>query len=454
MLTKFLFVLLFSGVAFAAPTVQEFKLGNGLKILVREDQRTPVVVSQLWYKVGSSYEPSGMTGISHALEHMMFKGTATIGPGEFSRIIAANGGSENAFTSRDYTAYYQKLAKDRLAVSFRLEAERMRQSRLAEEDIAKELKVIEEERRLRTDDSPESLTQEYFYATAYLTSPYRNPVIGWMNDIKSLTAEDIKRWYQKWYAPNNATLVVVGDVDSQQVLELAKTYFGPLQPSELPTLQSTAEIPQQGEKRIIVKVPAELPYVVLGYQVPVLKTAEQNWEPYALEVLSGILDGGSSSRLSRKLIRGSQVAVSAGASYNMTSRLNDLFILTVNPAPGHDLAEVERALRNQVKELRETLVDSAELARVVAQVIASEVYQRDSTFYQAMQMGILETVGLGWKVQEEYVDCIKAVTAEQLREVARKYLSDDRLTVATLEPLPLQGKRPRSPAGMTGNLLH
>jgi zinc protease len=385
---------------------------------------------------------------------MMFKGTATIGPGEFSRIIAANGGSENAFTSRDYTAYYQKLAKDRLAVSFRLEAERMRQSRLAEEDIAKELKVIEEERRLRTDDSPESLTQEYFYATAYLTSPYRNPVIGWMNDIKSLTAEDIKRWYQKWYAPNNATLVVVGDVDSQQVLELAKTYFGPLQPSELPTLQSTAEIPQQGEKRIIVKVPAELPYVVLGYQVPVLKTAEQNWEPYALEVLSGILDGGSSSRLSRKLIRGSQVAVSAGASYNMTSRLNDLFILTVNPAPGHDLAEVERALRNQVKELRETLVDSAELARVVAQVIASEVYQRDSTFYQAMQMGILETVGLGWKVQEEYVDCIKAVTAEQLREVARKYLSDDRLTVATLEPLPLQGKRPRSPAGMTGNLLH
>jgi zinc protease len=454
MLTKFLFVLLFSGVAFAAPTVQEFKLGNGLKILVREDQRTPVVVSQIWYKVGSSYEPSGMTGISHALEHMMFKGTATIGPGEFSRIIAANGGSENAFTSRDYTAYYQKLAKDRLAVSFRLEAERMRQSRLAEEDIAKELKVIEEERRLRTDDSPESLTQEYFYATAYLTSPYRNPVIGWMNDIKSLTAEDIKRWYQKWYAPNNATLVVVGDVDSQQVLELAKTYFGPLQPSELPTLQSTAEIPQQGEKRIIVKVPAELPYVVLGYQVPVLKTAEQNWEPYALEVLSGILDGGSSSRLSRKLIRGSQVAVSAGASYNMTSRLNDLFILTVNPAPGHDLAEVERALRNQVKELRETLVDSAELARVVAQVIASEVYQRDSTFYQAMQMGILETVGLGWKVQEEYVDCIKAVTAEQLREVARKYLSDDRLTVATLEPLPLQGKRPRSPAGMTGNLLH
>jgi zinc protease len=194
--------------------------------------------------------------------------------------------------------------------------------------------------------------------------------------------------------------------------------------------------------------------VILGYKVPVLKTVERDWEPYALEVLSGILDGGSSSRLSRKLIRGSQVAASAGAGYNMTSRLNDLFILTANPAPGHDIAEVERALRDQVKELRETLVDPAELARIVAQVIASEVYQRDSTFYQAMQMGILETVGLGWKVQEDYVDRINAVTAEQLREVARKYLSDDRLTVATLEPLPLQGARPRPPAGMTGNLLH
>jgi zinc protease len=453
MLRKSLFPLLLSinFSAFAAPAVHELKLDNGLKVLVREDHRAPVVVSQIWYKVGSSYEPSGLTGISHALEHMMFKGTPTIGPGEFSRIIAVNGGSDNAFTSRDYTAYFQRLEKDRLEVSFRLEADRMRHLLLADDDTANELKVVTEERRLRTEDSPDSLTYEQFNATAFMISPYRNPVIGWMHDIVSLQASDLRHWYQQWYIPNNATLVVAGDVDPQRVFELAKTYFGPLKAGELPATKTPGEIPQQGERRIVLKAPAELPYVMLGYKVPVLKTAEQEWEPYALEVLSGILDSGNSSRLSRNLIRGSQVAASAGASYSLTSRLDDLFVLTANPAPGHDVAEAEKALRNQVEQLRENLINVDELARVVAQVVAAEVYQRDSIFYQALQMGILESIGLGWKVQEEYTSHIKAVTPEQVREVARKYLIADHLTVATLEPLPLEGKRPPRP---TGSLNH
>ena len=433
-------------VALALPKVHEFTLDNGLKVLVQEDHRAPVVVSQIWYKVGSSYEPTGITGISHALEHMMFRGTSDVGPGEFARIIATNGGDQNAFTSRDYTAYFERLDKDRLEVGLRLEADRMRHLLFNKEAVAKELQVVAEERRLRTDDSPDSLTFEQLNAMAFITSPYRYPIIGWMSDIQALDTEALRRWYQQWYAPNNATLVVVGDVDPQRVLELAKTYFGPLQPSEIPALKPTSEVAQRGERRVIVKAPAELPYVILGYKVPVLKTAEQNWEPYALEVLSGILDAGASSRLSRNLIRGSQLAASAGAEYNLDTRLDDLFILAGNPAPGHDTAELERALRAQVQRLQDEPVSPEELSRVVAQVIAAEVYQLDSMFYQGMRLGILETVGLGWRTMDEYVERIKAVTPEQIQAVARKYLSDDHLTVATLQPLPLEGAR-RSAAG-------
>jgi zinc protease len=395
------------------------------------------VVSQIWYKVGSSYEPNGMTGVSHALEHLMFKGTPFIGPGEFSRIIAANGGSQNAFTSRDYTAYFQQLENDKLAVSFRLEADRMRHLLLAKEAVAKELQVVAEERRLRTEDSPEGLAYEQFIATAFLTSPYRNPVIGWMSDIESLQVEDLRAWYEQWYAPNNATLVVVGDVDPQQVLALAKRHFGSLPPEQLPALKAIPEIPQRGERRVVVKVPAELSYVLLGYKVPVLKTSEQPWEPYALQVLAGILDAGDSARLSRNLIRGQQLAASAEASYSMISRLNDLFVLSGNPVPGRSVVKLEQALRSEVQRLREELVNPEELARVVAQVIAADVYQRDSLFYQGMRMGILETVGLGWHALDDYVERVRAVTPEQVREVARQYLVDERLTVATLEPLPV-----------------
>ncbi|MDQ2696092.1 MAG: insulinase family protein [Pseudomonadota bacterium] len=435
------------------PPVHEFTLDNGMKILVREDHRAPVVVSQVWYKVGSSYEPAGLTGISHVLEHMMFQGTDSLAPGEFSRIIAANGGTENAFTARDYTAYYQQLQKDRLEVSLRLEADRMRNLRLDPDKLAKEIRVVMEERRLRTDDAPEALTQEQFHAVAFVTSPYRNPIIGWMSDLQALTLEDVEGWYRQWYAPNNATLVVVGDVDPQQVLVLAKTHFGPLQPAAPPPLRPRPEIPQRGERQLIVKAPAELPFLLLGYKAPALATAAEDWEPYALEVLGGILSAGASARLDRNLVRGSRVAASAGAGYSLTTRLDSLFILAANPAPGRRVAEVERALRAEVKRLQEEPVSADELARVVAQVVAADVYQRDSMFYQAMRLGVAETNGLGWRVLEEYVPRIQAVTAEQVQAVARKYLVDDQLTVAILEPQPLNGP-PRPAAGAADAIVH
>jgi zinc protease len=421
----------------AEPQVREFLLDNGLKLLVQEDHRAPAVVSQVWYKVGASYEHGGITGISHMLEHMMFKGTGKHPPGEFSRIIAANGGRENAFTGEDYTAYFQTLEKSRLTVSFELEADRMRNLKLLEPEFAKEQQVVLEERRLRTDDQPRAKMQEQFDALAFSNSPYKNPVIGWPDDVAGLTVNDLKSWYSQWYAPNNATLVVVGDVKADEVFKLAKKYFGPLKRSVLPPLKPQSEVEQLGPRRMTVKLPAKLPYLSMAYKTPTLKTAKEDWEAYALEVAAGILDGGNSSRLSSRLVRGQQVAASAGAGYDMSARLSKLFTLEGTPAQGKTIPELEKALSEEVRHLREELVTADELQRVKAQVLASHVYQLDSMFYQAMQLGAAETVGLGWKKIQEYVDKVNAVTAEQVQQVAQKYLTEDRLSVAQLDPQPL-----------------
>jgi zinc protease len=423
----------------AAAKVSEHVLGNGLKVLVKEDHRSPVAVSQVWYKVGSSYEPGGITGVSHMLEHMMFKGTDKHPPGEFSRIIAENGGDENAFTGTDYTAYFQTMEASRLAVSFELEADRMRNLHLLADELKKELQVVTEERRMRTDDNPQAKMQEHFNAMAHTNSPYKNPVIGWPSDIENYKVEDLQAWYQRWYAPNNATLVVVGDVEPKAVFALAEKYFGSLKPSTLEALKPQAEVEQLGVRKMNVKLPAKLPYLIMGYKVPVLKTAQQEWEAYALEVLAGVLDGGSSARLESTLVRGKQIAVSVGASYNLTARLSDLFTLEATPAEGKNVWELESALKDEIAKLQMNLVDNEELQRIKAQVLAKDVYERDSNFYQAMQLGMLETVGLGWKKADEYVDKVNRVTAEQVREVARKYLVEDKLSVAYLEPLPING---------------
>jgi len=433
---------LFSVVSFAEGEIHEYKLDNGLKLIVKEDHRAPIMVSQVWYKVGSSYEHDGITGVSHVLEHMMFKGTRAFPSGEFSQIISENGGSENAFTSQDYTAYFQTMEKSRLPVSFELEADRMRNLTIPEEEFLKEIQVVMEERRMRTEDNPQSLTYEQFNATAYASSPYRLPVIGWMDDLENLQVGDLRGWYQKWYAPNNATVVVVGDVDPGDVYKLAKKYFGPLKPSEISAVKPRLEIAQRGRKEIKVEAPAKVPYLMMGYKAPVVLTAEQSWEPYALEVLAGILDGGDGARLASELVRGKAVAASAGAGYDSHDRLESLFLLSGTPSNGYTVKDLEKALLEQVQRLREASAEEQELDRVKAQIRADKVYEQDSIFYQGMQIGILETVGLSWKDAEHYLERIEAVTAEQVQAVANKYLVQDRLTVAELVPQPIDPDQP------------
>ncbi len=443
-------VLITPGLAVA--NVHEYQLENGLKVLVKEDHRAPVVVSQIWYKVGSSYEHDGITGISHALEHMMFKGTQKYAPGEFSRIISENGGRDNAFTGSDYTAYFQTMEKSRLKISFELEADRMRNLILPEEEFVKEIEVVKEERRLRTEDKPQSYVYEVSMATAFQTSPYRFPIIGWMQDLDNMTIEDLSAWYKKWYAPNNATLVVVGDVKADEVFALAEEYFGPLPAGEPISMKVLEEVEQIGTKRVKVKRPAELPYLMMSYKTPVVKPASEDesywdWEPYALEVLAGIIDGGNSARIESRLVRGSEVAASASAGYRMATRLDNLFMFSGTPAKGKTIQDLEVAFRKEILDLQNKSVTEAELQRVKAQVISSDVYEKDSVFYQAMIIGTLETIGLSWHLADKYVERVKAVTAEQVMEVAKKYLINDRLTVSELDPLPLDKKQRRASAG-------
>ena len=426
-----------SALAGTYSNVHEYRLQNGMKLIIKEDHRAPVVISQLWYKVGSADEHDGITGLSHVLEHMMFKGTKRHPAGRFSALIAENGGRENAFTSRDYSGYYQLLEKSRLEISFELESDRMRNLTLPEQEYDKEIEVVKEERRLRVEDNPNSLTYEQLYATAFNTSPYRNPVIGWMADLENMALKDLRRWYDKWYAPNNATLVVVGDVKPEAVHRLAEKYYGSIEARKIPDRKARSEVLQRGERRAKVRAPAELPYIVMGYKAPVLGQADAQWEPYALEVLVGVLDGGRSSRLSKRLIREQEVAASAGASYSLYGRHNTLFLLHGIPAQGHSLEQVEQALVEEINALKEKLVDEAELKRVKAQVVAGEVYEQDSISAQASLIGSVETIGLGWKVLNEYVEAIQAITAEQVREVAQKYLVSDHRTVVVLEPLPI-----------------
>jgi zinc protease len=415
--------------------VSEFQLDNGLKLVVKQDKRAPVVVSQVWYKIGSSYEHNGITGISHQLEHMMFKGTKNLKPNEFSEIIAANGGDENAFTGRDYTAYFQTLEKDRLEISFRLEAERMRNLKITEQEVLKEREVVSEERRLTTEDKPQAVLAEAFNATAFMTSPYHHPIIGWMSDINNYSVEELNDWYNKWYAPNNATVVVAGDVEPEAVLELAKTYFGPLKSEQIAVVKPQPEVAQRGKRTIEVKAPAQLPFFMMGWKTPTVVTAEEKWEPYALEVLSGILDGGDTARFSKKLVRGQEIAAGVSAGYGLYSRLTDLFIIAGTPAKSATVEQLKNAIDAELELLKTELVSDAELQRIKAQVVASDVYQRDSLFYQAMKIGMLDTVGLDWRLADQYVEQINAVTAEQIRQVANKYFIEDSLTIGDLIPL-------------------
>ena len=435
----FMLVSLASFEIFANP--HEYMLANGLKIVVKEDHRSPVVISQIWYKVGSIDELNGTTGVAHVLEHMMFKGTKNIRSGEFSKKIAAVGGRDNAFTSRDYTGYFQQLHKSKLALAMKLEADRMRNLILTEEEFAKEIKVVMEERRLRTDDQPHALVYEKMMSVAYQSHPYRRPIIGWMNDLENMTVGDAQEWYDRWYAPNNAVLVLVGDVDPKEVYSLAQKYYGEIESRPIASLavrKPQTEVTQAGIKRLQIKAPAQMPYLVMGYHAPVLHDASADWEPYALQMLVGVLDGNGSARLNKELVRNQQIASSINADYDSTGRGPGMFFLSGTPSEGRSAAELEAALRIEIERLIDAGVTEKELRRVRAQVVSSHVFQLDSMFYQAMQIGQLESVGLSYRDLDTIIKKLQAVTAEQVREVAIKYLIDDSLTVAVLDPQPLE----------------
>ncbi|WP_435627612.1 M16 family metallopeptidase [Candidatus Ferrigenium straubiae] len=444
----FCIALLLGGMQPAAQAeVFERTLANGLKVIVKEDHRAPVVVQQIWYKAGSMDERTGVTGIAHVLEHLMFKGTHAVPAGEFSRRISAAGGRENAFTSYDYTAYFQQLHKSKLPLAMQLEADRMRNLNLTADEFAREIKVVMEERRLRTDDEAHALLQEKMMATIYQQHPYRHPIIGWMSDLESLTVGDAKAWYDRWYAPSNATLVIGGDVKAEEVFALAQKHYGAIPKRAMPPRRNFIEPKQVGIKRMVVKAPAELPQLVMSYHAPTLQDPAQDWKPYALQILAGVLDGNESARLNKHLVREQQIASAAGAGYDATSRGPSLFTLEVTPSEGRMVDDVEAALRREIVLLLKDGVSEEELQRVKAQVVASEVYKRDSLFYQAMQIGQMESIGLGHRAIPVMLEKLQAVTAEQVRQAAEEILQDDSLTVAVLDPQPLSGKPKRQPQG-------
>ncbi|MDO9220244.1 MAG: pitrilysin family protein, partial [Thiobacillus sp.] len=383
-------IVLALAVGSAQAAVTDVTLDNGLRVIVQEDHRAPVMVSQVWYRAGSMDEFNGTTGVAHVLEHMMFKGTQAVPPGEFSKKIAAAGGRENAFTSRDHTAYFQQMQRDRLELAMQLEADRMTNLVISDELFAKEIQVVMEERRLRTDDQPQSVVYERLMASAYQTHPYRRPIIGWMDDLQNMTGQDAR----DWYAPNNATLVVAGDVQADAVVALAQKYFGGLPARTLPQRKPQLEPVQLGGKRIVVKAPAQLPYLLMAWHAPVLQDWQKDTTPYALQILAGVLSGNDSARLQKSLVKTRQLAVNASAGYDAVSRGPGMFMIDATPAPGKSVAMLEQAIRSELERVQREGISAAELARVKAQVIAADVYQRDSLFYQAMQLGEYAIAGL------------------------------------------------------------
>jgi len=418
----------------ALPTT-EFSLANGLRVIVREDRRTPTVVQMLFYKAGSLDEQSGTTGVAHVLEHMMFRGTQQVGPGEFSRRVAALGGSENAFTMRDCTAYFTRIEKSHLPEIMALEADRMQNLAVTSETFAREIRVVMEERRLSIDDQPEALLDELLQATAYSASPARWPVIGWQDDLQHMTWLDARAWYERWYAPNNALLLVAGDVDPASVREQAERWFGAIPARPLPLRKPQNEPLQSGLKRVELKAPADVPRITLAFKVTSL---EENPAPkhdaYALGVLAAVLDGNPNARLEKHLVRQQRVADWAEVSYSMVARGPQLFTLSAVPAQGRSVKEVEAALRSALQSIAQHGVSAEELQRVKAQLYAARIYRRDSLFSQVMEMGLTEMAGHSWRAIEQMDHALNAVTAQEVQAVAARYFTDDRLTVATLTP--------------------
>lgn len=413
--------------------VTEKVLPNGLKVLLKEEHKAPVVTFQIWYKVGSRNECLGKTGMSHMLEHMMFKGTKMFGPKTFSQTVQRNGGNDNAFTSHDYTAYFENFAADRIAISLELESDRMQNLLIDPKEFLSEREVVKEERRMRYEDDPVNSMNEQMMAVAFSAHPYQWPVIGWMADINSITRDDLYRHYRTYYSPNNATIVVVGDFDKKKMIALIESFFGSIPRGPDVPRVSAVEPKHHGERRVVLKRQAELPAIFAGYQVPTVKHPDS----YALEVLQGVLSSGKSSRLYRSLVYEKQIALYAGGEYDNVSADPNLFTLYAGVMPGRTVDEVERELYAEIDKLQTEPIAEEELQKAKNQIESSFIMGQDSVFYQAMLLGQYETVA-DWKLLENYVDNIRAVTKDDVMRVVKEYFTEDNRTVGIL--VPVKGK--------------
>ena len=429
---------------------QQFTLANGMTLIVKPDRRAPTAVHMVWVRVGAIDEVDGTSGVAHLLEHMMFKGTATVPPGEFSRRVAALGGQENAFTGKAYTGYYQQIPSNRLENVMKLESDRFANNQWPEDEFKRELEVVKEERRLRTEDSPRSLFWEALNAETFIASSYRRPVVGWMSDLEAMTPQDARDFYKRWYVPANAAVVIAGDVDVAEVKRLAEKYYGSIAARPVPPRKPRAEPEQVGLRRMDFKAPADQAYVAMAFKVPQLTSfasTPENDDALALTVLSAVLDGYSGARLDRALTQGeNRVADSAGASNGLSGRGPQLFTLDGVPAKGKTPEHVEAALRAEVARVAREGITEAELSRVKTQWVAAEVYKRDSVMNQARELGSNWIEGMPLDADERLIARLRAVTATQVQAVAAKYFGDDQLTVGMLRPQPVdKNRKPRTP---------
>jgi len=409
--------------------VYEGHLPNGLEMILLEDHTAPVAVFQVWYRVGSRNETPGKTGLSHLMEHMMFKGTPTLRPEEYIRIVQRNGGQANAFTTQDYTTYFATLASDRIHVVTELEADRMRNLIIDDELFAPERSVVEEERRLRTDNDPVSDLFEQLNAAAYVAHPYGQPIIGWMEDLRGLTPADLRQHYRTYYTPNNAFVVAVGDFEADRLAKEIEAAFAGVPSGPSPPSVRSIEPVQKGERRVEVQRPAELPYVAIAYHVPGVRSRDAA----PLEVLAAVLGGGRSARLYRELVYRRRLVRTVNVDYDYQSPEPTLFSVSARPLPGKSVAQVEQALLDEIERIKIDAPTERELAKARNGAEAGFVFAQDSLFYQAFLLGQFEIAG-DWRWIDEYVPAVRAVAAEDVVRVARFYLDADNRTVGTLVP--------------------
>ena len=412
-----------------ATAVKEFVLENGLKVFLLEDHKSPAVTFQIWYRVGSRNEKDGKSGLSHFLEHMMFKGTPSIKPEEYARIIAKNGGRSNAFTTTDVTVYFATMSRDKIGIELEMEADRMANALLANTYFEPEKKVIQEERRLRTDDKPVAALDEVTSAVAYTVHPYRRPVIGWMDDIQNLSRQDLVDHYKLYYAPNNAFIVVGGDFSTEEILPKIKAAFEKIpRGPEAPKVRAE-EPPQRGERRVFLKKEAELPFIMMFYHAPNLKSPDN----FALDLLTVVLAGGRSSPLYHDLVYQKRLARSVDASYSSVSIDPGGFSITAQLMPDKEPPEVEREIDILVDKIKSELISERDLQKAKNQIESSFIFAQDSIFGQAMKIGYYEANG-GWRQMDQYIEGIRRVTREDIRRVAKEYLDRDRRTIGVLVP--------------------